>query len=208
MAKTTKADVRGSLSPEESPLLPRTSPRLLLRDFVPEDFWDVHAYTSDPEVTRWLPWGPCTEVETQELLDRAAGYRVPDPRTDYSLAIVERSSGRVIGSGSLFTRQAKAGELEIGYCLARQAWGKGLAKAAAAGLLGLAFQGLGMHRVFGLVDPENPASVGVLEGLGFRQEGRLKKHTNLKGQWRDSLLFAILEEEWLASPHSEGWGQE
>lgn len=196
MARTTKADPRDPSRSAGEDLLPLSSPRLLLRDFDPEDFWEVHAYTSDPEVTRWLPWGPCTEVETQELLDRAAGYRVPEPRTDYSLAIVERSSGRVIGSGSLFTRQAREGELEVGYCLARQAWGKGLAKEAVTALLGFAFEGLGMHRVFALVDLENPASAGVLTSLGFRREGHLRKDSRLKGEWRDSLLFAILEEEW------------
>ncbi|MCB1036339.1 MAG: GNAT family N-acetyltransferase, partial [Acidobacteria bacterium] len=73
---------------DPSKLLPLSTPRLLLRDYQPEDFWEVHAFTSDPEVTRFLPWGPCNEVETQELLDRAAAYRVPEPRVDYSLAIV------------------------------------------------------------------------------------------------------------------------
>ena len=184
---------------EDSSFLPLTTRRLLLRDFDPEDFWDVHAYTSDPLVTRWLPWGPCTEVETQQLLDRAASYRVPEPRKDYSLAVVRRSDGRVIGSGSLFTRQAKDGELEVGYCLAREAWGQGFAQEAVAGLLDLAFGSLGMHRVFGLVDPDNPASVKVLERLGFRQEGRLKKDSKTKGEWRDSLLYALLDEEWETS---------
>lgn len=168
----------------------------MLRDFEPEDFWDVHGYTSDPEVTRFLPWGPCTEEETQRLLDRAASYRVPEPRTDYSLAILEKASGRVIGSASLFTRVATETELEVGYCLARAAWGKGVAKEAVAALVDFAFDGLGKHRVFGRVDFENPASAKVLEGLGFRQEGHFLKDNRAGDTWRDTLLFAILEDEW------------
>ncbi|MCB1036338.1 MAG: GNAT family N-acetyltransferase, partial [Acidobacteria bacterium] len=87
-------------------------------------------------------------------------------------------------------------ELEVGYCLAREAWGKGIAKEAVGALLELAFTALGKHRVFGFVDTENPASAGVLKALGFRLEGHLRKDSKIHGQWRDSLLFALLEEEW------------
>jgi ribosomal-protein-alanine N-acetyltransferase len=54
----------------------------------------------------------------------------------------------------------------------------------------------GLHRVFALVDPDNGASVRLLERLGFRREGQMRKDSLIRGTWRDSLIYAMLAEEW------------
>ena len=46
--------------------------RLLLRDFEPGDYEAVHAYAADIEVVRFMSWGPNTEVDTRDFLERAA----------------------------------------------------------------------------------------------------------------------------------------
>lgn len=47
------------------------TPRLRLREFPGDDADAVHAYGSDPEVVRSLPWGPNTEAEARAFLSRA-----------------------------------------------------------------------------------------------------------------------------------------
>jgi ribosomal-protein-alanine N-acetyltransferase len=52
-----------------------------------------------------------------------------------------------------------------------------------------------LHRVEATVRPENAASRRVLEKVGFREEGLLKRYLDVDGAWRDHLLVAITAEE-------------
>src|SRR5207248_1777762 len=61
---------------------------------------------------------------------------------------------------------------ELGYMLGRDSWGRGIAAEAARLLLDFAFGELGLHRVFAVVDEDNPASIRVVEKLGLRREAR------------------------------------
>lgn len=57
-----------------------------------------------------------------------------------------------------------------------------------------------LHRIWSTVDDENVASARVLEKLGMQQEGLLRQDVNLRGQWRDSRILAILRHEWNLTP--------
>ena len=50
---------------------PLQTGRLVLRELTDSDFGAVHAYASDPEVVRYMPWGPNSEAETREFIERA-----------------------------------------------------------------------------------------------------------------------------------------
>jgi L-amino acid N-acyltransferase YncA len=54
----------------------------------------------------------------------------------------------------------------------------------------------GKHRITASCDARNAASAGVLEKLGMRREGHLRKSTWAKGEWTDDLLYGLLREEW------------
>ena len=62
------------------------------------------------------------------------------------------------------------------------------------------FRELGLRRISAWCIAENTASARVLERLGFRQEGRLRQNQYFKGQWWDTMLYAILAEEWKMLP--------
>ena len=145
--------------------LPLETDRLVLRPFRESDFADVHEYASDPEVTRYLRWGPSEAPETMSFLRQAiAGTRVPGA-TQFDLAVVERTSSRVRGGLSLVERAP--GLVEIGYCFARPVWGLGYATEAvrrAVQFAGVRFAGA---ELFGLVTPGNAASERVLLRTGF-----------------------------------------
>ena len=79
------------------------TPRLLLRRLLPSDAPMMYAnWASDPEVTRYLRWEPHkSPAETRELL---AAWALLYPNGDYyQWAIVEKSTGQVFGSISVFT---------------------------------------------------------------------------------------------------------
>ncbi|MGA9873323.1 MAG: GNAT family protein [Rhodococcus sp. (in: high G+C Gram-positive bacteria)] len=83
----------------------------------------------------------------------------------------------------------------IGYWVAKEVNGRGVATAALALGLDHCFGGVGLHRVEATVRPENAASQAVLRNVGFREEGLLKNYLDVDGRWRDHLLVAITAPE-------------
>ncbi|GAS94270.1 ribosomal-protein-alanine acetyltransferase rimJ [Mycolicibacterium canariasense] len=83
----------------------------------------------------------------------------------------------------------------IGYWVAKQFTGSGVATAALALGLDHAFGPVMLHRVEATVRPENQASRAVLAKAGFREEGLLQRYLDVDGAWRDHLLVAITIEE-------------
>lgn len=87
----------------------------------------------------------------------------------------------------------------IGYWVASDAVGGGVATAALALGVDHCFGRVLLHRVEATVRPENAASRRVLAKVGFREEGLLKRYLDVDGAWRDHLLVAVTAEEMAVS---------
>jgi len=179
------------------PWFPVRTERLVLRDFWLQDFDDVHAYGSDPEVARFMEWTPNTPEQTREFLARALDEQSRWPRFDFGLAIELLTAGRVIGSIGLHLRDGPNRTAEIGYCLNREFWRQGLASEAAKALIDAGFKRLGLHRIFATCDVRNTASLAVMEKLGMRREGCFTQDRRIKGEWRDTYAYAALARDWI-----------
>ncbi|MFE6919798.1 GNAT family N-acetyltransferase [Nocardia sp. NPDC057663] len=83
----------------------------------------------------------------------------------------------------------------IGYWVAKDLGGQGVATAALALGLDHCFGPVGLHRVEATVRPENLASQAVLRNVGFREEGMLRRYLDVDGEWRDHLLVGLTVEE-------------
>ncbi|MET9026777.1 GNAT family protein [Nocardia sp. NPDC004168] len=83
----------------------------------------------------------------------------------------------------------------IGYWVAKDLSGQGVATAALALGLDHCFGPVGLHRVEATVRPENLASQAVLRNVGFREEGLLRRYLDVDGAWRDHLLVGMTVEE-------------
>ena len=144
------------------------TPRLLLRPFEPGDAVLVHAVYSDPLVMRYVATGPMSDLMvTERLLE---DYDAHQRRHGFSFwAVIERSSGTLIGDSGLY--RTPAGEIELGYTLGVPWWGRGYATEAAGRWLGSAFGELKLDEVIALAEPANVASMHVLEKLGMRRDG-------------------------------------
>ena len=180
------------------PWFPLETERLLLRPYRPEDRDDVHAYGSDPLVSRFMAWGPNTEAETDFFLGKAIEAQDRWPRTDVSLAMELKATGRMIGSIRLWVVDADQRTAEIGYSLARPQWRKGLTSEAARAMMAVGFEGLGLHRIVATCDKRNRGSWGVMRKLGMRREALMRQDRMIKGAWRDTYLYALTEDEWTA----------
>jgi [ribosomal protein S5]-alanine N-acetyltransferase len=117
-----------------------------------------------------------------------------EPRPDYYLAIIEKSSGALVGFVRIGLMAHSAGEL--GYAMRRDCWRHGYTAEASGVMLDFAFAALGLHRVQAACGPENVGSRALLEKLGFAREGQLRDHVFTNGAWRDSILYSIMDREW------------
>lgn len=170
--------------------------RLELRDFSETDWKAVHAYASDLEVVRFMDWGPNTEEESRNFIQRTITHQKEHPRTNYSLAIIHKADDKLIGGCGIYVTNPENREGYIGYCLNRNFWRRGFATETAKALLKFGFEQLNLHRIFATCDPANVASKHVLEKIGMRLEGHFREHKWAKEKWRDSLFYAILDHEW------------
>jgi RimJ/RimL family protein N-acetyltransferase len=170
--------------------------RLTLRDFKKRDWKSVHDYASDPEVVRYMDFGPNSEEESRAFIQKAFEQQKENPRRNFTLAITLEAQKALIGGCGIYVSNPKNREGYIGYVLNRNFWGEGYATETAQALLEFGFNKLKLHRVFATCDAKNVPSAHVLEKIGMRREGHFRENGWVKGRWRDSLLYAILDHEW------------
>ena len=165
-----------------------TTPRLRLRPFTAADRERIHAVYADPEVMRFVGNGPHrTMAETVAAL-RVYGDVLE--RRGYSfVAVTERAGGALVGDGGLHPLAGRGPEVELGYTLARSAWGRGYATELGQALVEYAFTVLHVPRVVAQVEPANLASRNVLKKLGMTERGPRTAYG------RPHLLYAVDVEE-------------
>ena len=164
--------------------------RLTLRQLHIDDAAALFDVLSDETVMRYWSSGPHASVEeTRDYLVWNA-----DSDAEHLCWAITRHDGPALGWVILIPR--RAGIFELGYILGRADWGKGFVQEAATMALDHAFEAPGTRRVMADTDPENIASIRLLEKLGFRQEGHLRAEWQTHIGVRDSLIFGLLQHEW------------
>ena len=169
--------------------------RLVLRRLRAEDLEALVAYRNDPEVSRYQSWSDYDTERGRQLIESMNG-RQPGQPGWFQFAIALKDSDVLIGDCALRTDEYDSRMGEIGFTLSRGHQGQGLGTEAVRTLLGYAFDTLGMHRVIGVTDVKNTASVRTLERVGMRREGHFLQDAWYKGAWCDDYLYAMLGREW------------
>jgi len=177
---------------------PIETDRLLLREFRISDEPDIHEYACDPEVVRFTDWGPNTRDITQSVLRRWLKEQEHGLEHSVTLAIELKTEKRLIGSIRIDVRDERTRTADFGYSLNRRYWNQGYTTEAAHALIDVAVRRIGLRRVWATCDTRNIGSYRVMEKLGMRREATFHKDVLQKGEWRDSYLYAILAEEWIA----------
>lgn len=171
--------------------------RLILRPFEDRDAQVFADYRSDPEVARLQGWeAPYSLEKAVQFVNEMKSTQPGKPGDWYQLAMEIKSSGELIGDCAFQVLSFDSPQAEIGVTLARRFQGQGYAVEGVTRLLEYLFDELNLHRVRANVDPQNRASIRLLERLGFRYEGRWIESWFLKGVWCDEDWYAMLEREW------------
>ena len=175
---------------------PLTTDRLILREFAEDDWRATLAYQSDPLYLRYYAWTHRTEDDVRAFVGTFLTQQAERPRRKFQFALTLRADGRLVGSGGVRVRDPEGRQADIGYELDPRFWGQGLATEAARELLRFGFDDLGMHRLFGQCVADNAASARVMGKVGMRREAHLREQAWFKDRWWDSLIYAVLENEW------------
>ena len=181
-----------------------TTERLLLREFGADDWRAVLDYQRDPLYLRYYPWEDRDETAVRNFVDMFRDWQWEIPRRRFQLAIVQKESGGLMGNCGLRRKPENEWEADIGYELSPQYWGHGYATEAARAMVDFGFRELGLQRISSWCIADNLASARALERLGFRQEGRLRRNEFFKGRWWDTLLYALLAEDWQTVSETAG----
>ena len=147
--------------------------RLKLRMWRESDLDDYAELTADPLVMRYLQPGkpPFTRADAWRSIAFFMGHW--QMRGYGHWAVEEKATGRMIGRIGFLNPEGWPG-FEIGWTLARHAWGKGYATEGGRRALDYAFTTLDQPHVISLIHPENTPSIKVAERLGERREGKTR----------------------------------
>ncbi len=181
------------------PSYPIITDRLILRPFTEDDLDTMHAYQSLPEVTRYLYWGPRDRAAIAEALQQRIAMTALEKEGDILvLAVLLRETGELVGDVNLAWLSQEHRQGEFGFVFNPAHQGRGYAREAAAEMLRIGFEGLGLHRIIGRCDGRNEASARLMGKLGMRREAHFVRNEIVKGEWTDEVVYAMLSEEWAA----------
>ena len=167
--------------------------RLILRRFTVADAPAMYRnWASDPEVTKFLTWQPHSSVEATAAL-LAAWVESYKEESTYQWAITLREQpDEPIGSISVVSINETVDAAEIGYCLSKSWWHRGIMSEALQGVIDYLFDEVGMNRISALHDSNNPHSGAVMQKCGMQYEGTLRQSTRSNQGITDACHYAIL----------------
>ncbi len=187
-----------------------TSPDLetdRLRPLAAGDADTLFSIFSDPPTVEFIEWEPFQGIsQALWLLGWARTESLKEPRPVFVWGIEWRDveESVLLGVVTLIIRDPNLREADIGYVLDRAVWGRCIATEAMRVVIEAAFVRLQLRRLTAGCHPGNAASARVLDKAGMRREGCLIQHKWEKGLWRDTVLFALLDHEFIARPPVPG----
>ncbi|UTW46632.1 GNAT family N-acetyltransferase [bacterium SCSIO 12696] len=165
--------------------------RLIIRPMVESDFDGYLTYAQDAEVMAYI-----REVgAVEEIREHFNGYMntwAGEENTWMGAAVTLKEDNTPIGDIGFRYRDKASEIIEIGYKFSRHHHGRGYGYEAMAALVELIKQDWPVHKLVAYADPENTASVRLMEKLGLEKEGHFKSHYKLGNRWTDEVAYGLV----------------
>lgn len=173
--------------------------RVRLRPLRISDADDFFALHSDPRVMRYWSHPPWTERE--QAIARIEHLERDRANAEfYTWATTIDGTDRLVGTVSLFAINRAQFRADVGYALSPSHWGHGYATEGLRLAITFAFDTIGLARLEADIDPRNEASCRLVERVGFRREGLLRRRWHVAGEITDSAMYGLLRDEYVAVP--------
>lgn len=153
------------------------TPRLILRNLAWDDLDAMSKIFADPVVMKYYP-KTYTYEESKQWLEKA--INTSNQRGWGLLATIHKNDNKFIGRCGIIPQVVdEQQEIEVGYMLAKEYWGQGLATEAAIACRNYAFEKLGCNRLISLIDPGNIASqkVAIKNGMQYEKSAQMWNRT-------------------------------
>ena len=172
--------------------------RLLLRDFIPDDWTAIFALSQAPAVTRFQSWLRLhTEAEARQWVQQAIYHNRLQAREAYNLAIVHLASDTIIGwIGWGRPSNQSYGDYDFGYALLPEFWGQGYMTEALQAALHTMFETLSASQIYGECAQSNRASARVMAKNGLRSVQQWSEQNEQSGLSEIHERYRISLEEW------------
>ena len=163
-----------------------------MRDYIE---WAELREKSRSFLTPWEPLWPIDDLTRASFRYRVRRHAEEMARDEaYSFFIFREEDDALMGGLSFgHVRRGVSQAATLGYWMGEPYAGKGHMTRAARAACAYAFEKHGFHRIEAACLPTNEPSKRLLERVGFKQEGYARSYLNINGQWRDHLLYALLE---------------
>ena len=163
------------------------TPRMIIRDFIPEDAADLQKILGDDETMKNCE--PAYDFEKTEkfLTSFCIGRKG-------AVAAVHKESSKMIGY--ILFNEIDEGIYELGWIFNRSFWRQGYAYESCKAVIDYAFGELKAHKVFAeTIDAVK--SVGLMQKLGMQLEGVQQSQTkDAQGNWADLYFYGLLADDW------------
>lgn len=179
------------LSVNFSPFPILETERLVLRRLTTDDTNVVFRLRSSPETMKYVP-RPLAVTIDDALGHIATIDEKINNNTGINWAITLKGNPEMIGIIGNFRIEFENYRAEIGYMLLPEFNGKGIISEAIAAAVRYGFEGMKLHSIEAVIDPENQASGRVLEKNGFVKEAHLKENELYNGKFLDTVIYSIL----------------
>lgn len=165
--------------------------RLLIRKFTPEDLDKLIELRSDPEVIKYL--GGRRLQNPEAIATRLQFYLDCYEKFGFGMgALVWKETGEMIGWCGLQPLE-ETGEIEVGYGMIKEFWGRGIGYECARAWLEYGFEKANLERIVAVANPENIGSWRIMEKCGMRYE-KTDQHYGM-----DCVFYAVSKDEFLRS---------
>lgn len=171
--------------------------RLILRKFKDEDASDLfNNWASDSNVTKYLTWPTHENLDTSKYV---IGLWLNEYSNSdhYNWCIELKEDGQAIGSISVVSIDENVEAVEIGYCIGKEYWDKGIVTEAFSSIIKFLFEEVDVKRIVAKHDTNNPASGAVMKKCGLKFEGVNRKAGKNNTGICDMAVYSILKEEYL-----------
>ena len=168
--------------------------RLLLCKIVPEHAADMYEYSSDPEVTKYLTWSPHSSLkETERYINLLQKKYADGSFNDWG--VIYKQTGKFIGTCGYTSFDIYKNAGEVGYVLAKDFWGQGLAAEAVRAVIDFGFKKFGLDSFFAKHMEGNDASGRVMQKCGMKFEGMFRHSMFIKGEFKNIVVYNVTKEE-------------
>lgn len=170
--------------------------RLLIRPVELSDANDIFEYRSDAITNKYQGWVPNSINEVHTFIEKNAKAFNLD-NSWFQLVLLNKENNQLIGDVGIHFLEPQSNQVELGCTIDKSHHGNGFAKESLKNIISILFKDYDKRRIIGSVDPNNIASIKLLESLNFTKEAHFRKSLFFKGEWVDDVVYAILSDEWV-----------